>query len=156
MSMNPSGFANPRGVTIMFKTAKRAGALAIVAAASLAAGVPAGRAATTEAEQVRPVFSNELPNVPGKTLTAVEVNYAPGASSKPHHHGGVVFAYVVSGQIRSQVDDGPARVYHAGESFFEGPGAHHVISENASATKPARLLAVIVADKGEKLLTPDQ
>jgi len=105
--------------------------------------------------RIRPVFSKELPNVPGKTLTAVEVDYAPGGASRPHHHAGVVLAYVVSGEIRSQVDDAPPRVFHAGESFFEAPGAHHMVSENASKTQPARLLAVIVAENGATLTAAD-
>ncbi len=106
-------------------------------------------------DRVQVVFSQKLPNVPGKTLTAVAVDYAPKGKSGPHHHAGVVFAYVVSGAIRSQVDEGAARVYQAGESFFEGPGAHHVVSENASDSMPAKLLAVFVADDGADLTTFD-
>jgi quercetin dioxygenase-like cupin family protein len=116
----------------------------------------AARVVMAEGDKVQPVFSQKLPNVPGKTLTAVAVDYAPGGKSKAHHHAGVVFAYVVSGAIRSQVDDGPARVYHAGEAFFEGPGAHHVVSENGSRNKPAKLLAVFVADDGASLTTFDE
>lgn len=107
-------------------------------------------------ERVQVVLSQKLANVPGKTLTAVAVDYAPGGKTKPHHHAGVVFAYVVSGAIRSQVDDGAARVYRAGEAFFEGPGARHVVSENASRDKPAKLLAVFVADDGAELTLFDQ
>jgi quercetin dioxygenase-like cupin family protein len=132
---------------------------AYVAAAAfigLAAVFFGSRPAMATGDQVQVVFSQKLPNVPGKTLTAVAVDYAPGGKTGPHHHAGVVFAYVVSGEIRSQVDQGPARVYHAGESFFEGPGAHHVVSENASASKPAKLLAVFVADDGAELTTFDR
>jgi quercetin dioxygenase-like cupin family protein len=111
--------------------------------------------AAAAGDNAQVIFSQKLPNVPGKTLTAVSVDYAPKGKSAPHHHAGVVFAYVVSGAIRSQVDDGPARVYQAGESFFEGPGAHHVVSENASDSKPAKLLAVFVADDGANLTTFD-
>src|SRR6516164_2735582 len=72
--------------------------------------------------QVHTVFSAELPNVPGKTLTSVVVEYAPGGSSAPHRHAGSVFAYVLSGQIRSENSaTGPVRVYRAGETFFEPP-----------------------------------
>jgi quercetin dioxygenase-like cupin family protein len=62
---------------------------------------------------------------------------------------------VVSGAIRSHVDDEPAKVYRAGEGFFELPGAHHKVSENASDTEPARLLAVFVVDPSEMLTIPD-
>ncbi len=111
--------------------------------------------AAAAGDNAQVIFSQKLPNVPGKTLTAVSVDYAPKGKSAPHHHAGVVFAYVVSGAIRSRVDEGPARVYPAGESFFEGQGAHHVVSENASDSKPAKLLAVFVADDGADLTTFD-
>ncbi|UGB46289.1 cupin domain-containing protein [Frateuria edaphi] len=108
---------------------------------------------------VKPNFSHALPNVPGKSLVAVEVNYPPGGASAAHHHArsAFIYAYVVSGAIESQVDDGSARVYKAGESFYEVPGAHHRISRNASKTQPAKLLAVFVVDTGDApLTTPDK
>ena len=110
-------------------------------------------------ETVKPNFSHVIPNLPGKSLVAVEVNYPPGAASAPHRHAGsaFIYAYVVSGEIQSQVDDGPVRVSRAGESFYEAPGAHHGISRNTSKTQPAKLLAVFVVDTGEKpLTTPDK
>lgn len=105
---------------------------------------------------VRPVF-NEPTNVPGKSLEAVTVSYPPGAKSEAHHHAKSAFimAYVISGAIRSQVEGEPARVYHAGETWQEVPGAHHTISENASATEPAELLAVFLLDTGDGPLTTD-
>jgi quercetin dioxygenase-like cupin family protein len=115
------------------------------------AGVPAAYA---EGDNVTPVRSEKLPNVPGKSLTAVVVNYAPGGKSASHHHAGSVFAYVLSGSIRSENSaTGPARVYKAGENFFEPPGSEHLVSENASATEPASLLAIFVADDGAQLTT---
>jgi len=104
---------------------------------------------------VKRVFAQLLPNVPGKALSAVVVNYAPGGKSGAHHHSGSVFAYILSGAIRSQVSgDGDAKVYKAGEFFFEPPGSSHLVSENASATEPASLLAVFVADDGATLTAP--
>jgi quercetin dioxygenase-like cupin family protein len=129
-------------------------ALAVLAfgTAALLAGLPV--ADSNEAD-VRPVYAGALPNVPGKALSAVLVTYAPGGKSAAHHHAGSVFAYVISGEIRSQVSiDGPVKVYKAGESFFEPPGSSHLVSENASATEPASLLAVFVADEGAKLTMP--
>jgi quercetin dioxygenase-like cupin family protein len=97
-------------------------------------------------------FSEKLPNVPGKTLTGVHVTYAPGGKSSAHFHAGSVYAYVLSGRIRSENSvTGPARVYSAGEGFFEPPGSEHKISENASDTEPASLLAIFVADDGAQL-----
>lgn len=105
---------------------------------------------------VRPVF-NQPTDVPGKSLEAVTVSYAPGAKSEAHHHAKSAFimAYVISGAVRSQLEGEPARVYHAGETWSEAPGAHHTISENASATEPAELLAVFLVDTGDGPLTTD-
>jgi len=129
-------------------------------ATGLSIAIAAGAAAAHPPEDsVRPNFSHVLPNVPGKSLVAVEVNYPPGGASAPHRHAdsAFIYAYVLSGRIESQVDDGPARTYQAGEAFHEEPGAHHRVSRNASATVPARLLAVFVVDTGDHpLTTPDE
>ena len=104
---------------------------------------------------VKQAFSEKLPHVPGKTLTGIHVTYAPGAKSSPHFHAGSVYAYVLSGQIRSENSaTGPARVYSAGEGFFEPPGSEHKVSENASDTESATLLAIFVADDGATLSRP--
>jgi quercetin dioxygenase-like cupin family protein len=131
------------------KTVRRlamAGALAAAAALAVLPAAGAGQSGT--GETVQQVMSQKLPNVPGKSLTALRVEYAPGGRSGSHHHSGAVFAYVLSGVIRSQLDDGPVREYRAGESWFEPPGTHHRVSENASATEPASLVAVIVDEDG--------
>src|ERR1700754_5152468 len=105
---------------------------------------------------VRSVF-DQPSDVPGKSLQAVTVSYPPGAKSAPHHHAKSAFimAYVISGAIRSQLEGQPARVYQAGETWSEAPGAHHTISENASATEPAELLAVFLLDTEDGPLTTD-
>lgn len=124
---------------------------------AIALGASTGRAQT--GEQVKPVFEHALPNAEGKSMVAVVVSYAPGGKSSPHHHAPSAFVYaqVLSGAIRSQVGAEPAKVYRVGEGFYEMPGAHHRISENASATPPASLLAVFVVDSQDKRLTiPDQ
>jgi quercetin dioxygenase-like cupin family protein len=132
-------------------TRKALAAIVALAVSGTAWFCPSARA---EGDQVKAILSEKLPNVPGKSLTAVVVNYAPGGKSPSHHHAGSVFAYVLSGAIRSENSaTGPARVYKAGESFFEPPGSEHLVSENASATEPASLLAVFVADDGAKLTT---
>ena len=101
--------------------------------------------------------SEKLPNVPGKSMTAVVVTFPPGAKSPPHHHAGSVLVYVLSGEVRSENSaTGPAKVYKAGETFFEPAGSAHLVSENASTTEPATILAVFVADDGAKLTTYDQ
>ena len=100
----------------------------------------------------RQVFTEALPHVPGKRLTVVQVTYSPGGKSASHAHAGSVFAYVLSGKIRSENSaTGPAKVYETGEGFWEPPGSVHTVSENASATEPASLLAIFVADDGATL-----
>ena len=104
-------------------------------------------------------FDNPIPNIPGKSILAVVVAYPPGVRNPPHRHAASAFvtAYVLEGAVRSQVDDGPAKVYRAGEYFTENPGAHHRISENASKTEPAKMLAIFVLDTGDNpLSTPDK
>jgi len=106
-------------------------------------------------ETVWKVFAIKLPNVPGQTLTAEVVEYRPGGKSNVHHHSGSVFAYVLTGRIRSHNSaTGPARVYKAGEAFFEPPGSDHLVSENASASEPASLLAIFIAEDGAVLTKP--
>jgi len=106
-------------------------------------------------EKVTTNFERAIPNIPGKSLVAMVVDYAPGGASASHEHAksAFIYAYVVSGAIESQVNDGPKRVYRAGESFFEEPGSLHRVSRNASRTEPAKLLAVFVVDTNDKALT---
>jgi quercetin dioxygenase-like cupin family protein len=134
------------------------GAVAMIIGPSWSPSAAAGAGSGAPPSRAIPIFEHQLPNVAGKSLVAVEVTYPPGGSSPPHRHpaSAFIYAYVVSGAIVSAVDDGPARTYRAGESFYEPPGAHHRISRNASATRPAKLLAVFVKDSGDgKLMFPD-
>jgi quercetin dioxygenase-like cupin family protein len=107
--------------------------------------------------EISVVFDHALPNVPGKSMKGVLVEYEPGGSSPAHTHPDSAFIYatVLEGAIRSQVNDGPVTVYRAGESFAELPGDHHSVSANASDTEPAKLLAVFVVDTIETNLVID-
>jgi quercetin dioxygenase-like cupin family protein len=128
--------------------------LLLVSAVFIAASSGADKPAATD--DVRVVRSEKLPNVPGQRVTVVTVDYPPGGKSRSHRHAGSVVAYVLSGAVRSENSaTGPVKVYKAGESFFEPPGSTHLISENASATEPARLLAVFIAADGAQLTTFD-
>ena len=125
--------------------------------AAIALGLPPAFAQNLE--QVKPVFEHIISNAQGKSMVAVVVNYPPGGKSPAHHHArsAFIYAYVLSGAVRSQVGDEPPKVYRVGEGFYEVPGAHHRISENASDKEPASLLAVFVVDsKDRPLTTPDQ
>src|SRR5437868_10569746 len=101
------------------------------------------------------VYQHELPNVPGKSIKGVLVEYGPGGYSPGHTHpkSAFIYATVLAGAIRSQVNDGPVTTYKAGQSFSEFPGDRHSVSENASNTEPARLLAVFVVDTTDTVLT---
>jgi quercetin dioxygenase-like cupin family protein len=108
-----------------------------------------------EAPTVTKNFEAAIPNIPGKSLIALEVDYAPGAASPSHTHAksAFIYAYVISGAIESKVNDAETRIYRAGESWSEPPGAMHWISRNASKTEPAKLLAVFVLDTDDNPLT---
>jgi len=101
------------------------------------------------------VYQHELPNVPGKSIKGVLVEYVPGGNSPGHAHpiSAFIYATVLEGEILSQVNDGPVTTYKAGQSFSELPGDRHGVSANASKTKPAKLLAVFVVDTNETELT---
>jgi quercetin dioxygenase-like cupin family protein len=131
---------------------------AVVAASALHTGFGQKTADAAGGETVTRVFAYDLPHLPGQKMTGDLVEYAPGGSSAPHRHTteGSVVAYVLEGAIRSKVDDGPIEVYEAGESWLEPPGSAHPVSENASATEPARLIAIFVAEDGAELTTYDQ
>src|ERR1700726_5209738 len=104
-------------------------------------------------DTVEPIASYALPNVPGKRVTIVRVFYGPGGFPRAHRHAGSVPAYVTKGEIRSQLGGGPVETFQVGQSFFEPPGATHLVSANASSTEPAELIAMFVADEGAQLTT---
>jgi quercetin dioxygenase-like cupin family protein len=119
-------------------------------------GVSSGIAAD-EGPKVTVVFDHALPNVPGKSMKGILVEYGPGVASVGHTHpkSAFIYATVLEGAIRTSVNDGPAVIYRAGQNFPEMPGDRHTLDENASKTEPAKLLAVFVVDTDEKeLLTP--
>ncbi|AUC13610.1 cupin (plasmid) [Rhizobium sp. Y9] len=120
---------------------------------------PVSAADGSKNAKVTLVFNHELPNVPGKSMRGVLVEYGPGGYSPAHTHAKSAFIYatVLEGEIRSKVGGGPEKTYKAGENFIENPGDHHGVSANGSETKPAKLLAVFVVDTKEiELTTPDK
>jgi quercetin dioxygenase-like cupin family protein len=124
----------------------------LMEAADDGSNAQAGRPMTT----VQPLSCQKLPNVPGKSITTAIVDYPPAAFTPQHRHPGSVTAFVLKGTLRSQLAGGPAETFTAGQTWFEPPGAIHVFAENASATEPAQLLAIFVADNGcGALLIPD-
>ncbi|WP_394829591.1 cupin domain-containing protein [Pendulispora albinea] len=144
---------NPKTLTVV------AAAACLAVAVPVVAHGPGDTAPSGPHETVIPNFERVLPNVPGKSLVAVEVVFPPGVASRPHRHAksAFIYGYVVSGTIQSQVEGEPPRTLKAGESFYESPGAHHLGTRNTSTTQPAKLLAVFVVDSHDKeLTTPDK
>lgn len=128
------------------------GALALLAATAVAQAQNQAAAQSAPA----PVFRHDLPNVTleGWEVTVSEVDMPPGRDGRPHHHPGFVLAYVLQGAIVTKISDQPETTYKAGQMFYEPPGSTHQVSRNASATEPAKLLALIFAKKGLPLVTP--
>jgi quercetin dioxygenase-like cupin family protein len=126
----------------------------LCAALLIAASMASAGYASGDTSKVTLVYDHVLPNVPGKSIKGVLVEYGPGGSSPPHTHPSSAFIYatVLEGAIRSRINDGPVTIYRAGESFSESPGDRHSLSENASTTERVRLLAVFVVNTGETIL----
>jgi quercetin dioxygenase-like cupin family protein len=129
--------------------------LCIAALVIVSVFAASAHAASNDTVKVTLVYDQVLPNAPGKSIRCVMVEYAPGASSPAHIHpkSAFIYATVLEGSIRSQVNNGPVKTFRAGESFPEFPGDRHNVSENASTTQPARLLAVFIVDTKDTVLT---
>ncbi|MGX5804921.1 cupin domain-containing protein [Bradyrhizobium sp. Arg314] len=132
----------------MIRTTLFIAAVAAISATSALADDTHGAKATL-------VYDQPLPNVPGKSIKGVLVEYGPGGSSQAHTHAKSAFIYatVLEGAVNTQVNYGPVKTYRAGENFSEFPGDHHTFEENASKTEPARMLAVFVVDTNDTNLT---
>lgn len=120
-----------------------------------AAALPSGVVLNAQKAQVKIVSKQEL-SAPFAEMeaTTLEVTIPPGVSSNAHRHGGMVFGYVLEGEYRFAINGQPPRLLQVGETFHEPAGATHSTSANASSTKTARILAIIVAEKGKELTTP--
>ena len=126
----------------------------LMAAVFAALSISAASAAEPPPGKVTVVFDRPLPNIPGKSMRGVVVEYGPGAASPAHTHPKTAFIYatVLEGSFRIHVKGQPEHIYKVGENFVEEPGSVHLVSANASDTQPARLLAVFVLDTEEKVL----
>jgi quercetin dioxygenase-like cupin family protein len=154
-----SSSSESTGLTIAIFVPKEEGSMKGFLCSLLVATLPFGGvlADTRKSKnaKVTLVYQHQLPNVPGKSIKSVLVEYGPGGYSPGHTHpkSAFIYATVLEAAISSQVNDGPVRIYRVGQSFSELPGERHTISVNASKTKPAKLLAVFVVDTSETKLT---
>lgn len=113
-----------------------------------------GPGAADGQEQVTVLQQASLADAPGKQVLFFTVEYAPGQKSIPHFHGGSVIAYVLEGAVVSQLKGEAPVTYTAGQSWYETPRIDHLVSKNASATRPAKLLVWILDAEGAPVLTP--
>lgn len=104
--------------------------------------------------KVTPVLSQALADIPGKEALILTVDYAPGAADEPHRHNADAFVYVLEGSVVEQVKGGQPVTLTAGQTFYEGPDDVHVVGRNASSTRPAKLLAILLKAKGAPPLVP--
>jgi quercetin dioxygenase-like cupin family protein len=119
----------------------------------LATGATLDAAPPASEGVVHLVMSQALPNQPGTDVTVITVDYPPGGSTPPHEHPGYTYAYVLQGAVVSQLDGQKPATYKAGEMWTETPHQHHMVSKNASASEPARLLVFFLAPHGAPLTT---
>ena len=96
---------------------------------------------------VVPLLAKDVPEFAGKEITVATVEYLPGGGSSPHRHHAHVVVYVLEGRYATQVAGGERLVLGPGETFYENPADEHVVSENASATEPVKILVFMLKDK---------
>ncbi|MCV7172490.1 cupin domain-containing protein [Mycobacterium manitobense] len=133
-----------------------AGAVAALVTCCGPSAAPQAAPPAHPSETLAPIFEQPLPGDAGKTFTSAIVTFPPAARAVPHRHGGAfVYAYVLEGSVSSQLEGGPAQVYHEGENWSEQPGAHHLATENTSTTEQAKLLVVFIAKSGQQLKADD-
>ncbi|QSL90023.1 cupin domain-containing protein [Pseudomonas atacamensis] len=123
-------------------------------AAALAFTLSASAMAHDPSEKITVLQEQLLKNVPGKKAMMIEVDYQPGQSSIAHKHEGTAMAYVLDGEVISQVKGEKAITYKKGQFWYEPAGSEHLVSKNASSTKPAKLLVFMVLAPDEQVLIP--
>jgi quercetin dioxygenase-like cupin family protein len=125
-----------------------------IAGALAAALPPAATAHEAHDENVTPVLKQALPEVPGKLALIATVEFGPGESARPHLHPGSLVAYVLEGQVVSQLEGAPPVTYSQGQAWYEPPRVHHLVTRNPSATHRVVLLVWAIAGEGEPIKSP--
>lgn len=104
--------------------------------------------------EVKPLMSKDLPEMPGREVSVITVEYPPGGSDPIHRHDAHGFVYVLEGSVLMQVEGGKEVTLTPGQTFYEGPDDVHVVGRNASKTKAAKLLVFLIKGKGAPILAP--
>lgn len=113
-----------------------------------------GFTSAAHGQQVNPLFTRQLPDLPGKEIEVITVNYAPGAESTVHRHDAHTVVYVLDGDVEMQVRGGALQRLGPGQVFYESPTDVHIVSRNASKTKPARFVVFFIKNEGAPILSP--
>lgn len=103
---------------------------------------------------VTPLMLKQLADIPGKETLVITVDFPPGAEDPIHRHDAHAFVYVLEGSIVMQLKGSPPVTLFPGQVFYEGPNDVHIVGRNASATKPAKFLVVLVKNKGVDAVLP--
>jgi len=123
--------------------------VALAASAGLTAPAPAAPQPV-----VAPIMQKDLADPPGKEMLMLSVEYPPGAVETIHRHDAYAFIYVLEGTIIEQVRGGTEVTLTPGQTFYEGPDDVHVVGRNASTTKPAKFIVVMVKKQGVDAVLP--
>ncbi|HET6553140.1 MAG TPA: cupin domain-containing protein [Dyella sp.] len=126
----------------------------LLAGATVLAVTPPLRAHDSRSESVQPLMKQAISDAPGKNVLIATVTLAPGQSAAPHLHPGSIFAYVLEGSVTSQLEGQSPHTYTQGQTWYEAPRVHHLVTRNASATQPAKLLVWAVVGDGDPIKLP--
>ena len=129
-------------------------ALLLVCLMSVAAQPKEATKEEPKEAKVTPLSTKDLPDLPGKEGLTLLVEYPPGSTDPIHRHNANAFVYVIEGSIVMQVRGGKEVTLTAGQTFYEGPDDVHVVGRNASQTKPAKFVVVLVKDKDAPAVVP--
>ena len=130
---------------------------ALALTVTMSATVPAMAQQPAPATTVTALLKQILADIPGREVMVITLDIPPGAGSAPHRHPGHhVFGYVLEGSYKLKLDQGDEKILTKGQTFYEAPGQLHAVSANGSATEPAKVLAVIVAESGKPITVPEK
>ena len=129
--------------------------LPLIGATAFAAAVPPAQAHDAAGkERLQVLQEQHLPDAAGRTGHMLTVTFAPGQASVPHVHPGSVFAFVLEGEVESQMEGEQPVRYKAGQSWYEAPNHPHILARNTSKSKPAKLLVWLLTADGEAPVSP--
>ena len=130
---------------------------ALTLSVTMSAAAPVMAQQAPPATTVTALLKQVLADVPGREVMVITLDIPPGGGSAPHRHPGHhVFGYVLEGSYKLKLDQGDEKILTKGQTFYEAPGQLHAVSANASATEPAKVLAVIVAESGKPVTVPEK